>query len=501
MSGMLRIQNYPDLLRIVETLRIPEGPSLDYKSTLSVATENERKELLKDLTGIGNGGGGTLVFGVTRDMVNPELPGAIAPLGDPRVVGQIEDIVRNTVKPPLLLAPLTIDCAGGGFVLAIDVHRSPLGPYMIEAYNERRYYVRQGSRTAPMTEQQVRDGYTLAARSREHRSDVWRTHHLPIAVKEDATHLVITGIPEEPLVDLIDPATTPPELLRAPDRLRYWRGNTFVAGLLDELRTWVDGYYAETEGAYLRLHRDGAIGCASQLKDHLRVWMVRLVHADLLHFGWLWDLIGVRTPIELLINVTNLAATSLVLPGWFDEDRPAQVPHGVTGPLALSLRRTVLRRDLLRASARHRLVLEVDTRLRQAFNVPARRAQFFEMGWLLGPDGKSIDLYLSPGGISRRTGDLAASIDSNGLIRHARTSGPIGHAQGGVVLDMGGAAMAAVEAATGTGLPDDFLARDFLDHWRAPGSATGESREPLGASVVPAATKQWSAGSLGELLR
>ncbi len=67
-----------------------------------------------------------------------------------------------------------------GYVLAVEITRSPLGPYMVQGYGDWRYYIRSGSRTEPMSEQQVRDAYMFAARAREQREDVWKTHLLPL---------------------------------------------------------------------------------------------------------------------------------------------------------------------------------------------------------------------------------------------------------------------------------------------------------------------------------
>jgi hypothetical protein len=53
--------------------RIPEGPSLEYKEALSLGTRRDRIEMLKDLTGMGNGGGGAVIFGVAEDPNDERL--------------------------------------------------------------------------------------------------------------------------------------------------------------------------------------------------------------------------------------------------------------------------------------------------------------------------------------------------------------------------------------------------------------------------------------------
>src|SRR4051812_43418099 len=115
----------------------PESPSLEYKSELTLS---DKREVLKDLTGMGNSGGGTVIFGIADRKDNgADVADAIQALTDRQLPGRLEDIVRDGVKPPLVwrLEAVEVD---DGFVLVAEVQRSTLGPYMVELANERRYY-------------------------------------------------------------------------------------------------------------------------------------------------------------------------------------------------------------------------------------------------------------------------------------------------------------------------------------------------------------------------
>src|SRR5262245_30183474 len=182
------ISSTADIERLISN-GIPEGPSLEYKRILSLGTRAERLEVLKDISGIGNGGGGTLIYGV--EEAGDGLPAGLHVLSDPRDVGRLEDIVRSGTSPPLL-STLDVFERPGGYVLVVHVQRSPLGPYMVEAYEQRRYFTRVGSRTVPMSEQQVRDAYLLAARGRERRSELWQEHYLPIRAESSTPWLMVS---------------------------------------------------------------------------------------------------------------------------------------------------------------------------------------------------------------------------------------------------------------------------------------------------------------------
>lgn len=170
---MYRVETAADVARLLQ-LKLPEGPSLDYKSTLDFSTRPKRAEILKDLTGMGNGGGGTVIFGVTEDPAHDDLPGPPQPLSDPGVIAQLDAIVRDGVRPPLLSEPRVIEWSGGGFVLAVEVLPSHIGPYMVEGYGESRYYRRANRSTIPMPEQEVRDAYALASRWSSNRDVIWQ---------------------------------------------------------------------------------------------------------------------------------------------------------------------------------------------------------------------------------------------------------------------------------------------------------------------------------------
>jgi predicted HTH transcriptional regulator len=189
----MRLDSWGEVERLVRN-HVPEGPSLEYKRELSLNSKGEKEEVIKDLTAMGNGGGGALVYGIAEDPKHDGVPEVISPLTDRGLIGVLEDIARSAVRPPLLMNLATYDGAGG-FVLAVEVLRSPLGPYMIEAYGERRFYIRIGSRSAPMTKQQVRDAYFLAARARDRRDELWGAHSLPIRPTTGEPRLTLSGLP------------------------------------------------------------------------------------------------------------------------------------------------------------------------------------------------------------------------------------------------------------------------------------------------------------------
>ena len=104
---------------------IPESTSLEYKRELNLSSRTERLEKLKDLTGMGNGGVGTVVYGDEEDDASDlPTPSAVVPLTDRGLASRLRDIVRSGVHPPLLAELNPMD-SGCGYVLAVEVQPSP----------------------------------------------------------------------------------------------------------------------------------------------------------------------------------------------------------------------------------------------------------------------------------------------------------------------------------------------------------------------------------------
>lgn len=103
---------------------------------------------------------------------------------------------------PRLLYDLSAIDIGDGFALEAAVQPSPLGPYMVDAYGDHRYYIRHGSSTEPMGEREVRDMYALAARGRDELAQRWAHHRFPHRPSGGDVWVVTSAMPHQPLTSL-----------------------------------------------------------------------------------------------------------------------------------------------------------------------------------------------------------------------------------------------------------------------------------------------------------
>ncbi len=130
-----------DADRIKQLLRREEGPKLDFKATLHLNTEGEKKELTKDVIAIANsrGGRGYILFGVedkTKKLLGIE-PGEFHE-------EQIQQIIYNRSDPPV---PVTVEFQEyqGVMLAVLTIFKSPHKPHQM--LQNGAFYVRRGSTT------------------------------------------------------------------------------------------------------------------------------------------------------------------------------------------------------------------------------------------------------------------------------------------------------------------------------------------------------------------
>lgn len=497
--GAVRFDSLDALQRLIDH-GIPEAPSLEYKRELHLDSRGERLEALKDLTAMANGGGGSIIFGMDEGPGEFPVAAGVRPLSDRSLPGRLEDILRDGVRPPLLAETGVIE-HDDGFVLVADVQPSPLGPYMVQAYGNLQYHRRVGRRTEPMTEQQVRDAYALAARAREHRAALWEEHALPMIPPTVAEPWVsVAALPEEPLVDVIDVGAVEPMALRP-------SGGPLVAqiaayGLEDgvyRLRRWADGLYghdAESTPRYVnvRLHRDGAVGVARHLRTSLSgVFTARVANAELAYVAWVWERFKLVRPVEVTLRLDDFAACSFDPGGMSHEPREVRKPPDVALP-SLAVTEYLMPWDLARARIRHRLVQRFVERLYHAFGLPTVRA-LFQWGQLYRTDTGPVGYSIAGAGVWHNPdGRQHARVYDDGSVRNGVTENLRAWWLDGALVDLNGDTIAVLEMAPGLGCPDDFLPSRVLDSPNAicPRGDPGTAFEAPTVLVPPTPTSKWS---------
>lgn len=503
------------------THRVVESASLEFKGELHLDKQSERSEALKDLSGMGNGGGGTILYGVVEDN-GKDWPAAraVAPLTDFSLQARLENIVRDGMHPPLLVdyTPIEYD---GGYVLAVEVRRSPVGAYMVESYGDRRFYRRVGSNVFKMSEPEVRDAYTLGLRTLERRPQLWVDHGLPLQPSTGDLWLIVSALPEEPLVDMFDMRTVMPSDLMPPREMLVYFANDWSLGdltpLIRSLSRWMDGFHGSDPSDrapaehFLRVDRDGAAALATYLhkaNDDEAVWTTRLyriLNTTLMYFGWLWDTFGLGSSVELRIDLHHADRCTFIGANKTADGNPTMLT--VTGPPGVSLdlistAEYILPGSVRRTSERHAMVLRFADRLHQALGEPHAQGAF-RRGLLYDRAGHHINVSVHRSCIWDETTNAGhiGRVQDDGSVAEGRTSQIVGWFIDGAIVDLTGDTVAVVEFATGAAVPDDWVAIGIEDDSDGKGVRFGGTPDPAPIPATrPEPTGRWASLDLRSLL-
>jgi len=494
------------------TGRIGESQHLEFKGDLALGNKKDKVEALKDLTGMGNGGGGVVAFGVA-EVKTPDgesVADHIAALTDPMLPVRLKDIASSGVRPTLRVTFSRVDLSDGGYVLIADVARSPLGPYMVDAYDDHRYWRRIGTDARPMDERLVHDMYAEAERWQRNRAFRWEARALPLeSPRSFWPWLTVSGIPEFDVGEPFDPARRDVTSLRyegATHALPAWL--TRLEDLGDRFAVWADGFVADSFGdsktnsarpqheqTRMRVHRDGSIGIGLLLSTPRRLDAVTVLNAHLSYCGQLWASAGVSA-VDLRIELTGFGSQPAnVTPSEFP--RPPD-RNGTPAP-RIVVQELVRVADLVAASPRHRVLRRFADRLANLYGEATQRVGF-EFGPLCTPAGRA------PASAARAhiiytawSNDQPRPIASNGAVRQPAGADPIGWWRDGALLTASGDIVAVVEFPTIDELPDDFIAADIDPSEEIP-HPDWDPERPTTDAEPPPCTGRWTPDPIESIL-
>lgn len=134
-----------------------ETPQREFKQSLSLATDPEKKEAEHDVQGVANAGGGFVIYGIAEKELEDRSKVAreLTPLIDGGLYEQLNNVLDGRGEPKVPFDLHLIDAAAGGFYLVVDVY-GRRRPHMAQ---DGRYYTRRNLLVRRMTEAEVADAY------------------------------------------------------------------------------------------------------------------------------------------------------------------------------------------------------------------------------------------------------------------------------------------------------------------------------------------------------
>ncbi|MCT4612202.1 MAG: putative DNA binding domain-containing protein [Clostridia bacterium] len=130
-----------DIYKLKKLLERHEGPKLDFKETLELKMETQKKEFVKDICAIANskGGRGYIVFGIkdkTKEVVGIDKK--------PYDEEKIQQMICNRCDPPVPVRVEGIEYEGKNLVV-VTIFRTNQQPHQMRRNGS--FYVRRGSTT------------------------------------------------------------------------------------------------------------------------------------------------------------------------------------------------------------------------------------------------------------------------------------------------------------------------------------------------------------------
>lgn len=142
---------------------VREGRSIEYKRTISLANDDEKKKVLASVSSFANAGGGDLLYGVAADDGVPIEARGISGTSKDQLELQLAGAIRNGIEPRIPgLRVQFIDGFEEGSVLHVRVPRSWNGPHMVTLGGLSKFYTRSGANKHQMDWGEIRSAFAAS---------------------------------------------------------------------------------------------------------------------------------------------------------------------------------------------------------------------------------------------------------------------------------------------------------------------------------------------------
>jgi hypothetical protein len=155
-------------LRELISNQVAEGKNIEYKSILSVNTEEDKKEFLTDVSSFANTAGGHIIYGMTEDKGIPlDLVGMN--ISDPdKEKLRIEEIIRNGILPRIAGVSIHIvQLENQNSAIVIFIPKSWSAPHVVTYKKSSRFFARHSSGKYQLDVQEIRQAFLLSETTAE----------------------------------------------------------------------------------------------------------------------------------------------------------------------------------------------------------------------------------------------------------------------------------------------------------------------------------------------
>ena len=104
--------------------KAPEDKTLEYKKEIKIDIGDDKKEFLGDISAFSNSNGGVIIYGIYAKDGVPEKMDGIALANPDSFVLQVENIIRDSIKPRIDFSSALVKLTSGNYVFLIKVRET-----------------------------------------------------------------------------------------------------------------------------------------------------------------------------------------------------------------------------------------------------------------------------------------------------------------------------------------------------------------------------------------
>lgn len=250
-----------------------ERKTMDFKRTLHIATDAQKKELLADLCSFANAAGGDVIVGIVEQAGKAKDIVGISEDDVDALILRIENTARDGIRPRIPgLASRGIPSGNGKSCVVVRIPRSWMAPHMVTYQGASRFWARDTRGKYPLDIDGIR-ALVLQSELANERVKTFRAERIVKLLEEDApiplgrggimaVHLVpLTALGSAPKFDIT--ALKDRETLLEPLSVNGWDSRYNFDGFLTLRSCSEEGDSSRQRGSYVQLFRNGTIEAAS----------------------------------------------------------------------------------------------------------------------------------------------------------------------------------------------------------------------------------------------
>jgi len=151
-----------DLQALIDNA-VSERKTIEYKRSLSISSDSERKEFLADVSSFSNASGGDLIYGITESGGRPKKLEGLTLANVDLEISRLESILRDGIEPRILSVIIKpVRLSNSKTALMIRVPKSWISPHRVSFKGHDRFYSRNSNGKYPLDVTELRVAFNLS---------------------------------------------------------------------------------------------------------------------------------------------------------------------------------------------------------------------------------------------------------------------------------------------------------------------------------------------------